>query len=246
MVRQEWIICGAEFIEGDVIRWQEGVFESDRHNRKERVRIGGRTVTAQVMFDPEDINTLLELQVLASEGTHSYKGGELVRRARHTVSREDTERLAWSDEDARASVIDSVARSAAQGHAGRASARGKACRLVSRSSGICRICANWRNRCTLGQAAEKGRGDWVWSLRKDGRPGTGLPVKGRVGGIVTRPHVYMWACGKEGRLCGGLRVGLIGVPVLLRLQAMQEVHGALRMGGGGENRALVVLQHLEP
>lgn len=108
MVRQEWIICGAEFIEGDVIRWQEGVFESDRHNRKERVRIGGRTVTAQVMFDPEDINTLLELQVLASEGTHSYKGGELVRRARHTVSREDTERLAWSDEDARASVIDSL------------------------------------------------------------------------------------------------------------------------------------------
>ena len=101
MVKQEWIVCGAEFIEGDVIRWQEGVFENNRHNRQERVCIGQRINTAQVERDPDDLNTLMVLRVLTSEGTRAYKAGEMIRRARHT------ERLAWSDEDARASVIDS-------------------------------------------------------------------------------------------------------------------------------------------
>ena len=108
MVRQEWIVCGAEFIEGDVIRWHEGVFDPNPRNRQERVWIGERAITAQVVFDPEDLNTKMELQVLASEGTRAYKSGEGLRRARHTVSREDTERLAWSDEDARVAVIDSL------------------------------------------------------------------------------------------------------------------------------------------
>ena len=108
MVRQEWIVCGAEFIEGDVIRWQEGIFDSNPYNRQERICIGERTITAQVEFDPEDLNTLMELQVLACEGTRAYKNGEMIRRARHTVSRKDTERLAWSDEEARAAVVDSL------------------------------------------------------------------------------------------------------------------------------------------
>ena len=107
-VQREWIVCGAEFIEGDVIRWQEGVFDSSPYNRQERVRIGDRTVTAQVEFDPDDLNTLMELRVLTSDGTRAYKNGEMIRRARHTVSSADTERLAWSDEEARAAVIDSL------------------------------------------------------------------------------------------------------------------------------------------
>lgn len=38
----------------------------------------------------------------------------------------------------------------------------------------------------------------------------------------------------------------IGLRLGVRLQAMQERHGAFGMGGGGEDRALVVLQHLHP
>ena len=34
--------------------------------------------------------------------------------------------------------------------------------------------------------------------------------------------------------------------VISGLQAVQEVHGALRVGGGGEDRPLVVLQDLQP
>jgi hypothetical protein len=104
----EWIVCGAEFIEGDVIRWQEGVFDPGRKSGQDRIRVGNRSVTAQVRFDPEDPNTLLELEVRASEGTRPFQVGELIRRARRTVGREDTERLEWSDEEARDAVIDSL------------------------------------------------------------------------------------------------------------------------------------------
>jgi hypothetical protein len=34
--------------------------------------------------------------------------------------------------------------------------------------------------------------------------------------------------------------------VLLRLQAAQVIRGALRVGGGAENGALVLFQHLQP
>ncbi len=108
MTGQTWVVCGAEFIEGDVIRWHEGVFQSSRYDRKHRIKVGERSITAQVLFDPTDQNELLELQVLASEGTNPFKTDELLRRARRTVSHEDTERLAWSDEEARASVLDSL------------------------------------------------------------------------------------------------------------------------------------------
>lgn len=108
MTHQEWVVCGAEFIEGDVIRWHEGVFENSRYDRKKRVNIGERSITAQVVYDPSDLNEKLELQILKSDGTRPYKPDELLRRARRTVSREDTERLAWSDEEARDAVVDSL------------------------------------------------------------------------------------------------------------------------------------------
>ena len=108
MTRQQWIVCGAEFMEGDVIRWHESVFQPDRYNRSQRVKVGQRAVTAQVLFDPMDSNEMLELEVVASEGRNAYQVGDTLRRARRTVSREDTERLAWSDEEARASVVDSL------------------------------------------------------------------------------------------------------------------------------------------
>ncbi|GER06682.1 hypothetical protein JCM17843_09920 [Kordiimonadales bacterium JCM 17843] len=102
MTGQTWVVCGAEFIEGDVIRWHESVYQPSRYDRNQRVKIGERGITAQVDFDPPDLNEMMELKVLASEGTNPFKTDEMIRRARRTVSREDTERLAWSEEEARA------------------------------------------------------------------------------------------------------------------------------------------------
>lgn len=108
MRHQQWIVCGPEFIEGDVIRWHEGVFQPDGYRRGQRVKIGDRAITAQVLFDPVDGNQKLELEVVASEGKNAYEVGDTVRRARRTVGHDDTERLAWSDEEARTSVVDSL------------------------------------------------------------------------------------------------------------------------------------------
>jgi len=108
MIRQTWLVCGAEFIESDVIRWHESVFDTSRYDRKRRIKIGERSITAQVLYDPPDPNEMLELEVLTSEGTRPYKPNEQLRRARKTVSRADTERLAWSDEEARDAVVDSL------------------------------------------------------------------------------------------------------------------------------------------
>ncbi|MAM93252.1 hypothetical protein [Parvibaculum sp.] len=108
MRHQQWIVCGPEFIEGDVIRWHEGVFQPDGYRRGQRVKVGDRAITAQVLFDPVDGNRKLELEVVASEGKNAYEVGDTVRRARRTVGHDDTERLAWSDEEARASVVDSL------------------------------------------------------------------------------------------------------------------------------------------
>lgn len=46
MTHQQWIVCGAEFIEGDVIRWHESVFQPNRYDRGQRVKVGERAVTA--------------------------------------------------------------------------------------------------------------------------------------------------------------------------------------------------------
>jgi len=148
MTHQEWIICGAEFIEGDVIRWQESVFQPSRYARNQRVKTGNRGVTAQLLFDPSDPNELMELTVLASEGTNPYKPAELIRRARRTLCRKDTERLAWSDEEARAAVVDSLpeaqlkAMQEAQSSAIKAPGQGSRTRTVQRVA----TGAPWRRR----------------------------------------------------------------------------------------------------
>jgi hypothetical protein len=47
-----------------------------------------------------------------------------------------------------------------------------------------------------------------------------------------------------GRLCGGPLKGCFRL--LSRLQAVQIIGGALRMGGGGKDKPLVVLQCFQP
>ena len=52
---------------------------------------------------------------------------------------------------------------------------------------------------------------------------------------------------RKGRLSGGpLLLGSGFCGLRLRLQAVQEGGGAFGMGGGGEDRPLVVLQHTQP
>ena len=47
----EWIPCGSGFIAADVIRWNEGVWQSLRRRRGRLVNIGERVITAEVLRD---------------------------------------------------------------------------------------------------------------------------------------------------------------------------------------------------
>jgi|GEM_PF-635350 len=107
-----WMPVGDGFIEADVIRWKEPVFRNRRHGRA--ARVGERVVTAEVLGE-DDKDGWVYLLVRASTVVSAYMGwsasdvllpatGAQTRRKRSTLVRGNPERLAWSDESARAIV----------------------------------------------------------------------------------------------------------------------------------------------
>jgi hypothetical protein len=108
----KWIECGDGFIEADVVRWKEGIWErrSRRKNAK-AVNVGERLVTAEVLREEEGgwIVLLIRACELVGEKPGSrptlLRKGEEVRRRRTTLVRGKAERLPWSDETARGALM---------------------------------------------------------------------------------------------------------------------------------------------
>lgn len=109
----EWIPIGQGFIVADVIRWKEGIFERRGGRKGKAVRIGERQVVAEVLSEP-DKDGWVRLIVRKSETTWIKPGrlfvpqldkNEEAKRKYQTLVRCVTERLAWSDESARESVM---------------------------------------------------------------------------------------------------------------------------------------------
>lgn len=110
---EQWISASEGFIQADVIRWTEGIYEKRRNKKAKSPRIGERQVTAEVLEATDD--GWLKLLVLGSVVTKDdYAGSRLpplkpsdqIKRARKTVERGKPERLLWTDESARAAVCD--------------------------------------------------------------------------------------------------------------------------------------------
>jgi hypothetical protein len=107
----DWIPCGADFIEADVVRWKEPVWKPKGRRNSRSQKIGERQVTAQVLkVTPDGWVQLLVKRCVTTNAPTWLKtipplkqGGE-VRRQRKTIGRGAPERLRWSDEGARASV----------------------------------------------------------------------------------------------------------------------------------------------
>jgi hypothetical protein len=108
-----WISVGDGFIEADVIRWKEPVFKN--RGWGEPVRVGDRVVTAEVLREA-DKDGWVYLLVRHSEVASARTGWQLsdillpatgkeTRRRLRTILRGNPERLAWSDESARVSVV---------------------------------------------------------------------------------------------------------------------------------------------
>jgi hypothetical protein len=110
MLSSEWIPCGGGFIEADVIRWNDGVWQKSRRRRGRTVNIGALLVVAEVLRDEEGwLDLLIRGCTVASEKT-GYKVSPLatnleIRRKRHTIEKGKPERLLWSDETVRAGLV---------------------------------------------------------------------------------------------------------------------------------------------
>ncbi len=106
---EKWVPCGSGFIEADVIRWKESVWEKRQRLRGRAVNAGERMVTAEVLRDADGwVELLVRESTIVSE-----KPGWLlkpllknveVRRRRRTIERGNPERLLWSDESVRAGL----------------------------------------------------------------------------------------------------------------------------------------------
>ena len=110
-VAAKWIPCGSGFIEADVIRWKEAVWEKRSRRRNDRaVHIGDRVVIAEVMrAEGEWLDLLVRCCSVVSKKfgckVPALAQNMPVRRKRHTIEKGNPERLLWSDESARALLI---------------------------------------------------------------------------------------------------------------------------------------------
>ena len=99
-----------DFIAADVIRWKEGIF--DRRKKGKALRIGERALAGEVVERTEDgwVRVLLRAAVVtkaefAGKAIPPLKTGDTIKRGLKTILRGKPERLLWSDETARRSVI---------------------------------------------------------------------------------------------------------------------------------------------
>ena len=107
----EWIPCGSSFIEADVVRWSEGVWEKPcRRPEGKSIHVGDRAVTAEVpRIDGGWVDLLVRDGKVVSEKSGwkvaPVATGTEVRRKRRTIKKGKPERLLWSDESVRALLV---------------------------------------------------------------------------------------------------------------------------------------------
>ena len=107
---RKWVPCGSGFIEADVIRWKEAVWEKRQRLRGRAVNAGERMVTAEVLLDADGWVALLvrECTIVSEKPGWLLKplpNNVEVRRRRTTIERGSPERFLWSDESVRAGLI---------------------------------------------------------------------------------------------------------------------------------------------
>ncbi len=106
---QKWVPCGSGFIEADVIRWKEAVWEKRQRLRGRAVNAGDRMVVAEVIRDADGWVELLvrECSIVSEKPGWLLKPlpkNVEARRRRRTIERGNPERLLWSDESVRAGL----------------------------------------------------------------------------------------------------------------------------------------------
>jgi hypothetical protein len=107
----QWVIVADDFIEADVIRWKESVFQS-RNRKAKPIRLGQRLVVAEVLRrEGEWVHCLVRHCEFVSVQTGLLerqipllRSGAETKRKRSTIAKGNAERLLWSDESARSLI----------------------------------------------------------------------------------------------------------------------------------------------
>jgi len=108
----EWLPAIKDFIIADVVRWTENIWSEKKRGRgknAKNVLIGKQQVTGQITLIDDYVHVkVIEAVMLEQNGakdSHLRKADEILRKKPETLINGNVERLAWSDEAARASVI---------------------------------------------------------------------------------------------------------------------------------------------
>lgn len=100
-----------EFVESDVVEWTEAIWPPNHSRRRKKSRPWGKQkVTAQITAVDGDF---VKLTILKSEITENIIGSELkphkvgttITKKRQTLLRGEPERLLWSEEDVRKTLL---------------------------------------------------------------------------------------------------------------------------------------------
>ena len=107
----EWVTAQQGFIEADVIRWTENVYEKRRGKKSKPHCLGERQIAAEVVEATSDgwLKLLVRACAVirndyADSVIPTLRPGDTIKRARRTVEKGKPERLLWSDESARDQV----------------------------------------------------------------------------------------------------------------------------------------------
>jgi hypothetical protein len=106
-----WQTSKDGFIEADVIRWSEPIWKPRRSKKAKAIKIGTRQITAEVLKDEEGWVQLLVLESILTEDDSMrsippLKKHTEIKRKRPALENRNTERLLWSDESVRASLVE--------------------------------------------------------------------------------------------------------------------------------------------
>lgn len=101
-----WLDCADGFIQADVIRWREGIWQRRGPKGARAIKLGDREVIAEVLDGPDDEGWVTLLVRDCCILTPHIKDGKIkteeqVRRKAETIRRGKPARLRWSDETAR-------------------------------------------------------------------------------------------------------------------------------------------------
>lgn len=106
----KWTQSG-EFVESDVVEWTETIWPPNHSRRRKKSRPWGKQkVTAQITAIDGDLVKLTVLKSCVTENIigselKPYKVGATLTKKRQTLLRGEPERLLWTEEDVRKSLL---------------------------------------------------------------------------------------------------------------------------------------------